>query len=77
MVLDKSHIDQIRKCEVLTETSAQPSAVSGDTTFELSNDDAIGIVQHAEDSVLLATTGVIDPISHFETNSNSTAFDTP
>ena len=65
--------------EVPTETSSntQPSAVIGDTNFELNDDNTIEILLPAKDSVTSINTGVTAPPSNSETNSISKASDTP
>ena len=75
----RSHTDQILRREVLIETSTntQPSAVVGDTTSELNNDDAIEILPPAKDFVTSTNTGVIALPSNSKTNSTSIAFNTP
>ena len=75
----RCHIDQILRREVPIETSAntQPSAVVGDTTSEVNDDDAIEIIPPAKDSVTSTNTGVTALPPNSETNSTSTASDTP
>ena len=74
----RCHIDQILRWEVPIETSAitQPSAVVGDTTSEVNDDDAIEIIPPAKDSVTSTNTGVTALPPNSETNSTSTASDT-
>ena len=75
----RCHIDMILRREVLIETSAntQPSAMVGDTTSEMNDDNAIEIIPPAKDSVTLTNTGVTALPPNLETNSSSIASDTP
>ena len=60
------------------ETSAniQPSAVVGDTTSEVNDDDAIEIIPPAKDCVTSTNTGGTTLPPNSEINSTSTASDT-
>ena len=75
----RCHIDQILRREVPIETSTntQPSAVVGDTTSEVNDDDAIEILPPAQDSITSTNTDVTGLTSSLETNSTSTTSDTP